>query len=164
MAEIENRPPAAQQARRPPTAEAVRRLGAVFLAAAILLFALSAWKARAGHWPGQTWSWQIWSWQIWSWQIAVAAVFAVLGLACVGLGEKARRIHLAWSALGEALGRIVSPVVLAVLYFLVVTPFGLLSRLRHRDPLGLKPDPKAATYWREPAIKRTDCARLLRQY
>jgi hypothetical protein len=66
--------------------------------------------------------------------------------------------------LGAALGRFVSPVVLAVLYFLVVTPFGLVSRLRRRDPLGLKPDPKAATYWREPAMKRTDRERLLRQY
>jgi hypothetical protein len=132
-----------------PSAAEVRRLGAVFLAAAALLFALSAWKARMGHWP---------------WQTFAAAVFAVLGLLCLGLGQRAGGIHRAWGALGAALGRFVSPVVLAVLYFLVVTPFGLVSRLRRRDPLGLKPDPKAATYWREPAMKRTGRERLLRQY
>lgn len=134
---------------RPATAAEVRRLGLIFLAAALLLFALSAWKARAGHWP---------------WQIGGAAVFAALGLACLSLGERARGIHRAWTALGDALGRIVSPVVLAVLYFLVVTPFGLLARLRRRDPLGLKPDAKLPTYWRAPESKRTDRAGLLRQY
>jgi hypothetical protein len=132
-----------------PAAAEVRRLGAVFLAAAVLLFALSAWKARAGHWP---------------WQTFAAALFAVLGLLCLALGRRAGGIHRAWTALGGILGRIVSPVVLAILYFLVVTPFGLVSRLRRRDPLGLRPDTKAETYWREPVIKRTDRARLLRQY
>jgi hypothetical protein len=139
----------AHSRRPPPNAAEVRRLGAVFLAASVLLFALSAWKARAGHWP---------------WQTAAAGLFAILGLLCLGLGKRASGIHRAWTALGDALGRIVSPVVLAILYFLVVTPFGLLSRLRRSDALGLKPDPKADTYWREPAVKRTDRARLLRQY
>jgi hypothetical protein len=133
----------------PPTAAEVRRLGAVFLAAAALLFALSAWKARGGHWP---------------WQTSAAGIFAALGVLCLGLGAKAGGIHRAWTALGKALGRVVSPAVLAILYFLVVTPFGLLSRLLRRDPLGLKPDPRADTYWREPAVKRTGRARLLRQY
>jgi hypothetical protein len=132
---------------RPVTAAEVRRLGLIFLAAALILFALSAWKARAGHWPWQA-----------------AAAFAAAGLCCLALGERARGIHRAWTALGDALGRIVSPLVLGVLYFLVVTPFGLLSRLRRRDPLGLKPDPKAPTYWRAPVSKRTERVGLLRQY
>jgi hypothetical protein len=140
---------AATQRARPATAAEVRRLGLVFLGAALLLFALSAWKARAGHWP---------------WQAGAAAVFAAAGLCCLALGQRARGIHSAWTALGDALGRIVSPVVLGVLYFLVVTPFGLLSRLRRRDPLGLKPNPKLPTYWRTPLSKRTERAGLLRQY
>jgi len=134
---------------RPATDAEVRRLGLVFLAAALILSALSAWKARAGHWP---------------WQVGAAAFFAGAGLCCLALGERARGIHLAWTALGDALGRIVSPLVLGVLYFLVVTPFGLASRLRRRDALGLKPDPKLPTYWRPPASKRTERAGLLRQY
>ncbi len=139
----------AAKAARPATAAEVRRLGLVFLAAALILFALSAWKARAGHWP---------------WQAGAAAVFAAAGLWCQALGERARGVHRAWTALGDALGRIVSPLVLGVLYFLVVTPFGLASRLRSRDPLGLKPNPKLPTYWRPPSSKRTDRAGLLRQY
>ena len=136
-------------AHRSPSAGEVRRLGAVFLAAALVLGALSAWKARGGHLP---------------WQAGAAALFAALGLICLAFGARARGIHRAWAALGEALGRIVAPLVLAVLYFAVVTPFGLLSRLRRRDPLGLKPDPALPTYWRPPGTKRTDRAGLLRQY
>ena len=144
--------------RRPPVPGEVRRLGAVFLAAALILAGLSAWKARAGR---------MGDWGDWGqlpWQAAAAAAFAALGLLCLVLGARARGIHTAWTALGEAMGRVVSPVVLAVLYFVVVTPFGLASRLRRRDPLGLKPDPASPTYWRAPIRKRTDRAGLLRQY
>jgi hypothetical protein len=148
------------------SAAEVRRLGLIFLAASVLLCALAAWKARAGHglvppagphpWTGALRPGAL--------RAIAAAVFAAAGLYCLALGERARGVHRAWTALGEALGRIVSPIVLAVLYYVVVTPFGLLSRLRRRDPLGLKPDPKAPTYWRAPESKRTDRQRLLRQY
>jgi hypothetical protein len=137
-------------AARPATAGEVRRLGAVFLAAACLLGALCAWKARHGG----AWPWQAWA----------AIVFAAAGLACLGLGERARPIHRGWTALGDALGRIVSPVALAVLYFLVVTPFGLVFRLVRRDALGLRPDKRASTYWREPDERKSSRARMLRQY
>lgn len=138
------------RARRPdPTAADVRRLGAVFAVAACLLGALAAWKARGGIWP---------------WQAYAALAFAGAGAACSALGARARAIHRAWTALGDALGRIVAPVVLTVLYFAVVTPFGLALRLFRRDGLGLRPDRKAATYWRKPAVPRTTRERLLRQY
>lgn len=131
------------------TAAEVRRLGAVFLAAAFLLGALAAWKARSGTWP----------WQIWA-----AAVFGAAGLACLALGARARILHRAWTALGVGLGKVVSPLVLAALYFLVVTPFGLAFRALRGDSMGLRPDRSAATYWRKPATGKTSRARMLRQY
>ena len=142
---------------RPPlragaSAAEVRRLGAVFLAAALLLGLLSAWRMHR-H-PGAHAPWQAW----------IAVAFALLGLACLALGARARGIHRAWTGLGELLGRIVSPLVLSVLYFAVVTPFALAARLFRGDRLGLRPDRKADTYWSEPASRRTDRARLLRQY
>lgn len=151
-----------------PSSAEVRRLGAVFLLAALILFSLAAWKAHgAGSGPdaaaGGAPDTAFWP-QPGFWQAAAAALFAGLGLACLALGTRAASIHRGWMALGEALGRVVSPVVLALLYFLVVTPFGLASRLRRRDPLGLRPDPRAPTYWREPVSKRTDRQGLLRQY
>ena len=61
-----------------------------------------------------------------------------------GLGPANR----AWLALGLALHRVVTPVVMALLFYLVVTPFGLVMRgfgagLTPR----LRPDPSVDTYW-----------------
>jgi hypothetical protein len=52
-----------------------------------------------------------------------------------------------WMMLGLLLGRIVSPVIVAVLFILVFTPAGLISRVLGRDPLRLRPDPGADSYW-----------------
>lgn len=52
-----------------------------------------------------------------------------------------------WLHVGLLLHRIVSPVVLAVLLYVVVTPVGLLVRLRNKDPLRLRWDPQAQSYW-----------------
>ena len=52
-----------------------------------------------------------------------------------------------WTMLGLLLGRIVNPVVTAVLFFLVFTPAGLISRLRGKDPLRLKPARETDSYW-----------------
>jgi hypothetical protein len=49
--------------------------------------------------------------------------------------------------LGVVLGRIVNPIVTAILFFLVFTPAGLMARLLGKDPLRLKPAREADTYW-----------------
>lgn len=58
----------------------------------------------------------------------------------------------AWMALGHLLGRIVSPIVLGVIFFLLITPVALVGRLAGRDPLRLK-SLAISSYWikREPA-------------
>ena len=53
----------------------------------------------------------------------------------------------AWFRLGLILQRFVNPLVLALLFFLVVTPTGVMMRLVRRDPLRLRRDPDAASYW-----------------
>ena len=56
-------------------------------------------------------------------------------------------LNKAWTALGLLLGRIVNPVITAILFFLVITPTGLISRLFGRDPLRLKAAPQSESYW-----------------
>ena len=56
-------------------------------------------------------------------------------------------LNWAWTKLGLLLGRIVNPIATAVLFYLVFTPAGLLSRLRGTDSLHLKLEPGADTYW-----------------
>ena len=45
--------------------------------------------------------------------------------------------------------RVVTPMAMAVLFFGLVTPIAVLLRIFGRDPLRLKRDPKATTYWIE---------------
>jgi hypothetical protein len=56
-------------------------------------------------------------------------------------------VNLFWTKLGLLLGRIVHPIVLSVLFFLVVTPVGVLARLMGKDLLDLNRDKSATTYW-----------------
>jgi len=57
-----------------------------------------------------------------------------------------------WLRFGLLLNAIVSPVAMGVLFYLVITPIGLVMRAFGHDPLRLKFDPAAASYWikREP--------------
>ena len=54
-----------------------------------------------------------------------------------------------WTKLGLILGRVVSPIVLGLLFFVVVTPTGFLVRLLGKDPLRLTSDPESNSYWIE---------------
>ena len=62
-----------------------------------------------------------------------------------------------WFLLGDLMGKIVSPLVLGVIFYLLITPTGLLGRLFGRDELRLKKS-TAPSYWikREPQTQRTD--------
>ncbi len=54
-----------------------------------------------------------------------------------------------WMACGLGLHRLISPVVLAVLFFGFLTPIAILIRLFRIDLLRLKRDPNSASYWIE---------------
>lgn len=49
--------------------------------------------------------------------------------------------------LGEIMGRIVNPVVLGIMFYGLITPFGLVMRMCRDDPLRRSVDPKANSYW-----------------
>ncbi len=52
-----------------------------------------------------------------------------------------------WAKFGEVLNAVVSPVVLALLFFAVLTPYGAALRLFGKDLLGLRFSPDAKSYW-----------------
>lgn len=56
-------------------------------------------------------------------------------------------LNWVWTQFGLLLHKIVSPVILGVLFLAVFTPVGLLMRLFGGDPLRLRLDPKAQSYW-----------------
>jgi hypothetical protein len=55
----------------------------------------------------------------------------------------------AWADLGHVLGRVTTPIVLAVVFATVVVPLGLFMRVLGKDVLKLRRDPSASTYWVE---------------
>src|SRR5438093_9339984 len=78
------------------------------------------------------------------WALGVAAVFAALALLWT---SALAPLNKWWTKLGVLLYRIVSPVVLGLLFYLTVTPIALLLRLLGKDPLRLRRDPDGASYW-----------------
>jgi len=79
-----------------------------------------------------------------------AIVAAAMALAVVLIRPSwLHPFNLAWTKLGLLLGRVVSPVVMALLFFVVITPMAFLFRMFGKDPLRLSPDTKAPTYWIE---------------
>lgn len=56
-------------------------------------------------------------------------------------------LNVLWMRLGLLLGRVVNPVITGILFFVVITPLALLMRLAGKDPLRLRREPEAPTYW-----------------
>ena len=78
------------------------------------------------------------------WALLVAAAFLGIALAVPSLLAPLNRL---WLRFGLLLHRIVSPLILGIMFFLVVTPMGLLMRALGKDPLRLRFDRHAASYW-----------------
>ena len=77
------------------------------------------------------------------WPIPISFIFLVLGL----LNSKLLSpLNLAWIKFGELLGRIIAPIVMAIVYFLIITPIGLFMRLIGKDLLNTK-FLKDNSYW-----------------
>jgi hypothetical protein len=83
------------------------------------------------------------------WSIAVSALLVVASLARPTLLAPLNRV---WTRFGALLHRVVSPIVLGFMFFAVITPMGVVRRLLVKDPLRLRFDPQAGSYWvpREP--------------
>jgi hypothetical protein len=118
-----------------------RKFGLVVGAAFIALAAFAYW--RASH--------------------RTAAAFGVIGgalvLAALSIPDKLGPVERAWMALAQALSKITTPIFMAVLYFVVLTPFALSRRLLGKNAL-VRPA-VGGSYWmpRAPGARRGDLER-----
>ena len=80
------------------------------------------------------------------WSVGVAAVFGGLAFLAPKVLTPLNRL---WFKFGMLLSRIVSPIVMGILFFVTVTPTGLIMRARGKDLLRQKMDPDAKSYWIE---------------
>tara|TARA_B100000683_G_scaffold25000_1_gene22950 strand:+ start:103 stop:486 length:384 start_codon:yes stop_codon:yes gene_type:complete len=56
-------------------------------------------------------------------------------------------LNKAWLKLGEILGMIIAPIIMAIVYFVILTPISLLVRILGKDLLSIKFNKKLETYW-----------------
>ena len=92
------------------------------------------------------WKHEEWGEQ-WTWLLIGSAV--ALGLAAWLMPRLLRPLNRAWTRLGVLLGKVVTPVVLSLLFLLAFVPMGLILRLRGFRPLRLELEPGEETYWIE---------------
>jgi len=76
--------------------------------------------------------------------ILIALIFLVLGLLNSRILSP---LNKAWMKLGEIIGRIIAPIVMLVVYFLILTPLSLLVRLFGKDLIGIKYNNQIKSYW-----------------
>jgi hypothetical protein len=69
----------------------------------------------------------------------------------------------AWMTLAGALGFITTPIVLAVVYFLLITPIGFAKRLFGWDPLSRRAAPRES-YWRPYSERQRDSRHFEKMY
>ena len=105
-----------------------RAFGLVFAAVFLII---SGWPLLHGETP---------RW----WSVGFAAGFALVAMVKPALLGGLNRF---WIKLGILLGKIISPFALGLLFYGVLAPIGALLRLTGKDPLRLKRDPDAASYW-----------------
>ena len=77
------------------------------------------------------------------WSLSISGIFFALGLLNSKLLLPLNKI---WFKFGILLGSIIAPIVMGIVFFLVVTPTGLIMKLFRKDLLNLKKN-KKETYW-----------------
>ena len=90
-----------------------------------------------------------WFFKGWSSMLALALVGVALAFVLVGFvaPKILRPLNWLWFQLGQLLGKIVSPIVLGAIFFLLLTPVSLVTRLFGRDELRLKRKASQTSYW-----------------
>ena len=88
------------------------------------------------------------------WSLIIALIFLILGLMNSRILTPLNKI---WFRFGLLLGQLIYPIIMGFIFFIVVTPIGLLMRILRKDLLGLKFN-KNNSYW----IKRKEPKSLMK--
>ena len=111
------------------TPSELRKFGITMAAALAVIGAYLLWRQKACY----------------PYLFAVAALFLFAGLL---VSSALKPVHRAWMTFALIMGWVMTRVVLAILFYLVITPTGLLMRLLGKDLINVKFDKgSAASYW-----------------
>jgi len=128
---------------RTDTAE-LRRFGLLFFAVLSLMALYSGWRHTGA----------------WTWTGGAAVLFLMLALV---RPAALMRMYQAWMGLSTVLGWINTRIILAIAFFLILTPTALALRLFRKDVLSQRLDSAAASYW-VPRKSAPHSSRYLKQY
>ena len=119
-----------------------RSFGLVFF---IVFLILALWPIKNGG-------------EIRIWLVVISLIFLILGMM---KSELLTPLNHLWFKFGMILGAIVAPIVMGAVFFLVVTPIGIIMSLMGKDLINKKNNKKKETYW----IKRkTSTGSMKRQF
>ncbi|MFT5143749.1 MAG: hypothetical protein ACI80V_001309 [Rhodothermales bacterium] len=133
----------------PRDAATLRRFGLVVGGVFVAIAALVLWRAG---WVSGT----------------AVYILGGLGLGLVLAGGLApgslRAVYPAWMAVALVMGTVMTTILLTAVFYVVVSPIGVLMRLAGKDPLNRRPDPKVASYWIDRAPETNDPKRMEKFY
>lgn len=95
--------------------------------------------------------------------IAIAATGAVAGVTGLLRPELIRYVYVAWMVAVSPIAFVVSNLIVAVVFYLVVTPIGFAMKFAGRDAMRLEPRRDADSHWVEKKMPK-DARRYFRQY
>jgi hypothetical protein len=88
------------------------------------------------------------------WSVIISSAFLIITIIRPNLLSFLNRL---WIQFGILLGKMISPIVMGLVFFFVVTPIGILIRILKKDVMGLKRG--ASSYW----INRDDKVQSMRK-
>lgn len=123
----------------------LRGFGLTVGLAFVILAAFLLWKTRP-------------TWPLFG---GLGALLVLLGLVVPALLRPVERL---WMKLARALGWVMTRVILGLIFLLLFTPAGLALRLLGKDPLELRLDRRASSYWRPRTDQDRSPARMERMF
>ena len=122
-----------------------RSFGVTFAVVLSLFAALSYWKSG----------------DLWPYLIGAGGLFGLAALLRPGVLAPLNRL---WMKFGLVLHKVMTPLIMGLLFFGVMMPFGVVMRLSGKNLLGLKPEGEKASYWVERNPAGPDAASMPNQF
>jgi hypothetical protein len=89
---------------------------------------------------------------------------SVLGLGFIAAPAPLRPVYKSWLRFAHFINTVITNVILVLIYYLVITPAGLIKRLFGGKPLPVKPDKSISSYWVERSEPAQPRDRFIKRY
>ena len=97
----------------------------------------------------------------WPWLGGISLIFGALGLILPSLLAPLNKL---WFLFGLLLHKVTTPLIMGILFYGLITPVGLLMRLAGKDPMRLRSEADATTYWIDRKPVEADTSQMKNQF